>query len=350
MKMNKLFFASLLSVFFLMSCSEDDPIDPILEDDPTLLYDSGFFVLNEGQFGGDGGTVSYVSNDLGTVEQKIYAAANPAKDLGLGSVLQSMFFHGENAYIISNGSNLITVVNRFTFEFVGEINSDLNAPRYGAVADGKAYVTNQASWQTSADDFIAVINLETLEVEKTIMANAPVEYILEENGKVYVQNASFGTGNQVSIIDPMTNTIATTISVGDSLNSIEIEGNTLYALVDSAIKTVDLTTLEVTTQIDFPATMTSFSNLEVEDQKMYYTSGNKVYAVGINATEPASAPVMEATSVGFLYGFAVEDNQIFMADAGDFASDSNVYIYDATGTLVKEIPAGVAPNGFYFND
>lgn len=348
--MNKFFLASFLSVFFLMSCSNDDIIDPISEDDPTLLYDSGFFVSNEGQFGGDGGTVSYVSNDLETVEQKIYAAANPTKDLGLGSVLQSMFFYGENVYIISNGSNLITIVNRYTFEFVGEINSGLEAPRYGAVVDGKAYVTNQASWQTSADDFIAVIDLETLEVVKTIMANAPVEYILEEDGKLYVQNASFGTGNQVSIIDPMTNTIAETIVVGASLNSIEIEGNTLYALVGSAIKTIDLTSLEVASQIDFPASAGSFSNLEVEDDQIYYTSGSKVFSIAINATEPATAPIIEASSISTMYGFEVEDHKIYIADAGDFASDSKVFIYDETGTLLQEIPVGIAPNGFYFND
>lgn len=347
--MNRIIFASLLSVAFLTACSEDDAINSVPEDDPALSYDSGFFVTNEGAFGGNGGTVSFVSNDLGTVEQEIFAVANPTNNLGLGSVVQSMFFYQENAYIISNVSNVITIVNRYSFEYVGEIIGELNAPRYGAVVDGKAYITNQASWQTSDDDFITVINLQTLEVENTIMAHASVEYILEEDGKLYVQNASFGTGNQVSVIDPMSGTISQSILVGDGLNSIEIDDNILYALTSTKIQTINLSTYEVSTLVEFPE-IGSYSNLEIENDNLYYTSGNSVYSMAQNATEPATSPLFSVDEIGVLYGFSVDDNRVYMADGGDFTSGSSIYIYDIAGSLVQKIPVGVAPNGFYFND
>ena len=51
-----------------------------------------------------------------------------------------------------------------------------------------------------------------------------------------------------------------------------------------------------------------------------------------------------------MYGFEVENDRIFIGDGGDFASNSFVEIYDLNGTLLKNIEAGLAPNGFYFND
>ncbi|HET8838132.1 MAG TPA: DUF5074 domain-containing protein [Flavobacteriaceae bacterium] len=344
--MKKIVITSLLSVFFLTACTDDETVDPVAE---TGMYENGIFVVNEGSFGAEEGSVTFVDEDLQNAQNKIYATANPTSEFGLGSVLQSMFFYGENAYLISNGSNLISIVDRNTFEFVGEIIGGLNAPRYGVVADGKAFVTNQASWQTSDDDFIAVIDLETLEVEKTIDTHAPVEYILEENGKIYVQNASFSMGNQVSVIDPESAIITQTVSVGEGLNSIEIQNNTLYALVNSGIKTIALSTMEVSNLIDFSVN-NGFSNMKVRGNKIYYTSGNAVFSLEIDQPENPAVSLIENPNIAVLYGFAVKNDQIYIADAKDFSSNGRIFVYDISGNLVREIPVGVAPNGFYFNN
>jgi hypothetical protein len=50
-----------------------------------------------------------------------------------------------------------------------------------------------------------------------------------------------------------------------------------------------------------------------------------------------------------MYGFAVNNNLIYIADAGDFSSNGFVEIYDTDGNFVFETSVGVAPNGFYFN-
>lgn len=350
MKMNRLFFASLLSVFFLMGCSDDDTFDAISEDNPTLLYDTGFFVVNEGNSAG--GSVTYISDNLETVEQQVYRTANPTEDLGLGMFLQSIFFHGDKAYIVSNSSNLITVVNRYTFELMDKITEGLKLPRYGTVENGKAYVTNMGSFE-GGESYVAVINLETLEVEKTISVEGSAEYIQEENGQLYVQNAAFGTGNTISVIDPTSNTITQTIAVAEGLNSFEIEDQTLYALSTSEIQKVNLATQEKTTLLTFPTDYGNVANLEVEDDNLYYTVENKVFSVPTHATKPSNVPLIEystASAWGMMYGFAIEDDKIYIADGGDFASDSNVFVYTIDGSLIKEIPVGIAPNGFYFND
>ncbi|MFD2432632.1 hypothetical protein ACFSO9_03210 [Mesonia maritima] len=143
------------SVLFLTSCSNDDdftpPEDSKNPEEPGEeqgKYKNGIFVLNEGGIG----TVTYISDDLENVEQTIFQNVNEGEDLG--GYAQSIFFEDDLAYIISNGSNLITVVNRYTFELVGKVDSGLEVPRYGVIYNGKAYVTNQGdTLDGGVDDF-----------------------------------------------------------------------------------------------------------------------------------------------------------------------------------------------------
>ena len=50
-----------------------------------------------------------------------------------------------------------------------------------------------------------------------------------------------------------------------------------------------------------------------------------------------------------MYGFEVEDDRIYIADGGDFSSDSFIEVYSTEGNLLKNIRVGLGPNGFYFN-
>lgn len=346
MKLKKLFLFGLFGAFFLNSCSsDDDSVDPEPEQG---AYSDGLLVLNEGAQAA--GTVTYISEDLETVENEIYQANN---NDDLGMFLQSMFFHEDNAYIISNGSNLITVVDRNTFEVVGKVDSDLVVPYYAAVAGGKAYVTNINSFDTSADDFVAVVDLGTLEVTHTIELNAAASNILEDDGFVYVQNSSFGTGNTITVINSATNAIVKTIQVNDGLTDMDIENAYLYVLGSGSFQTIDLTTGNVVSEVIFADELQGVSKLDVEDGTAYFTLDNAVYSMQVGATEGPVEPIIEYSSNsewGKMYGFEVEDGRIYIGDAGDFASNGFIQVYNTSGELLKQISTGVAPNGFYFND
>lgn len=337
----------VLGAFLFNSCStdDDDSIKPV----EVGTYSDGFFVLNEGVQAA--GTVTYVSDDFETVENAVYQANNEDDDLGL--FLQSMFFYENNAFIISNGSNVITVVDRNTFELVGKVESDLSVPYYAAVIDGKAYVTNLASFDTTDDDYVAVVDLETLEITRSIELAGPAENILADDQYVYVQNSSFGTGNSISVIDPATNAVIETIQVNDGLTDIEIENDVLYVLSSGAFETINLETRETTSKLNFSADLQGVSNLDIEDGTAYFTLRNKVYAMPVSASEAPEDALLEYSSdseYGIMYGFEVENNMIYIGDAGDFQSDGFVQIYTLSGDLLKEMTAGVAPNGFFFNE
>lgn len=356
MKFSKSFFVALFSVSVFVSCTNDDDDKVVNSGD----YNSGVWVVNEGSSGQ--GSVSFISNDLAAFTQDAYTAAN-GSDL-LGKYVQSIFFDGDNAYIIAGGSNKITVVNRNTFKIVAKIESGLVAPRYGVVKDGKAYVTNAntyADWGDPADavgytdDYVAVINLATNSVESKIELKATANRILLDNGKLYITEPY--NNDKVLVVNPTTRTLETPITIGFDADTMESKDGILYVLrspygMASEIVKVKLSDNSLS-KITFPTALQGAKNLDIEQNKIYYTVGTSVYGINLTATEALNTAILSYTSTsayGKMYGFAVRNNRFFIADGGDFTANSKAYVYSLAGTLEKEFTVGVGPNGFYFND
>ena len=343
MKYFNLISLSFLFVILISACSDDD--DTNVPDIPDGDFVNGKLVLNEGGTG----SVTFINEDRTEIKKSIFQEMNPGEDLG--QFAQSMFFHNGLAYIISNGSNFITVVDRFTFEKVGEVTEGLEAPRYGTVVNGKAYVTNSASFTTDTDDFVAVIDLETLSVENTIEIGKTAEEIIGYDGMIYVMNAAFGTGSEISLINPEISNIEF-INVGEGLNSMERKGNSIYALSNSSLTEIDLSTETITNTQTVPDAISGAKNLELTDSRIYYTFENKVYRSDYSDdTLSADEFITYDTNIGFgtMYGFDVIENEIYVSDAGDFASNGFVRIYDIDGNFIEEIEVELGPNAVYRN-
>lgn len=347
MKSNRIYLYLLLfvGIFLWQSCSSDDDSSNDVVEEPieSSTYEDGIFVVNEGQFPNEG-TITFISSDFENVEQKIFQENNNGMELG--NTPQSMFFDGDKAYIITNSSNFVRVVDRYTFEDLGIISGEMTNPRYGVATNGKAYITNGYA------NHLTVLDLENQTVEKTISLEKAGEFIfLASNGMIYVQQASFGVGNKIGVLDPQVDYIVGEIETFGALNSITLDDNFLYALTNEKLQKFNLSDLEEFDQVllDYE---TSPANLILENDELYYTVGKKVYRL---AADEFSAPAtelfeIESNSYGLFYGFEVRDSHIFIADGGDFVSDSYVEIRDLEGNLIKTITVGVGPNGFYFNN
>lgn len=345
MKCNALIVYAIFSVLFLGSCSKQE--SQVYE---TLgNYQYGFFVLNEGN--ASSGSISFIKNDFNKVIPSVFDSENPG-DLGIGGYVQSLFFDGDKAYIISNGSNQITVVNRYTFKLITKITTGFSVPRYGVVVNGKAYVTNLNTFNSNTDDFITVINLATNTVEVPIPVNAIADKITVYNGKLYVINGNYVNGSSVTIINPVTNVIEKTIDLGMTPNSFEENNGSLYVLCsdDTASKLVkiNLGTNEIDTQVAFPSSLKNAQNCNIDADKLYFTIGSKVYSDPLSSTTISESPlfISDATT---LYGFSVRGPIIYVADAVDYASDGKVYLYTTAGKFGYKTTVGLNPNGFYFN-
>jgi len=319
-------------------------------------YVNGIFVLNE--IGSAGvATVSFVPNE-GTIQHDIFAAANPTAG-GLGSTAQSMSFFGNNAYIILNTSNRLRVVNKTTFELVHTLDEELVNPRYMAFANGKGYITCWGEPLSTTDDYVAVLNLETYEIEETIGLAEGVERIQEIDGKLYVAHkGGYGYGNLVSVINPTNNALEATIQVGDVPNSMVVDNGFLYVLCEGnpgwateetfgKMVKINLSTNTVESTLDFPSLHPA--NLKLDNGNLYYSVFEEIYKMPITAIEVPATPLitLPAEQPYGMYGLDIIDDKLYAVDSAMFIADSNIYAYDLNGTFLFDFDAQMGANGFY---
>jgi hypothetical protein len=341
MKLKNVFLGIFASTILLTSCTNDDSIDNNIA---LGAYDNGVLVLNEGNFGTPNAAVSYISNDY-MVVNNIFGIENGDKKLG--DVAQSMSFVGDKAFIVINNSNVVEVVNRYTFKSIATITENLKKPRYSVVLNGKLYVTNSSSKSLTVYDAKTFSYLETISIGKT------TEKIITANGKLYVMNGAFGSGNAVTVVNPKSNNAMSVITVENGVNSIEEKNGAVYVLCGNSAKSKLFkinTTTDTATSIE-STTLTKALNMDIEGDKIYFTKGTGVYAMGLNATAFSETPLFSVADNSFstFYGFNVIDGKIYSADANAFTAAGIVKIYTITGTELKTVSVGLGPNSFYSN-
>lgn len=345
---------SVWIIGFFVSCSNDDGNGAI--NDPLGAYEDGILVSNEGPFGNGTGTVSFISSDLSVTENKIFRNVN---NEDLGNVVHSIGFTEEEAFIVANVSNKINIVNRNTFQKMGSIDEGLENPRYFAAGNGKGYVTNWGDPTDNTDDFVAIIDLRNYTVEGVIPVDYGPEAILAKGNTIYVAHeGGYGHNNKVSVINTVTNEVMGTITVGDAPNSMELDnsgnlwvlasGKPSYTQDETAgvLSKINTTTNTVTTNFRFEATQHP-GILNIEDGDLYFYLGDTVYKQRVSATVLSMDPVLNATGV---YTMAINDGRLYTTDAGDFASDGTLTVYDLSSKeVIKTLTVGIIPGGIYFN-
>lgn len=343
-------FASAL--LFNVACNDDD----FMEETKSDAYENGILIANEGGYSTPTSEVSFVSNNLGTFENKIYGKNNNNEILG--NVLQTIGFSGDNAYLVSNVPNKIDIVNRYTFKKQATVTANLDNPRYIAFSGSQYYVTNNNFfnvmklnvYNTSNNGFVTSINFPRT-AEKVVEANGRI--VVQTDGITYQTAPPYGelpTGYSLTIINPSTNAIATTITLpsnGIIRDLISYNGDA-YVLASSNtasyIYKVNTTAGTFTTTT---LTLGQAQKLRIDANKFYFNdSSNKIYAMDLTSTTTPTTPIV--TTTGNLYGFNVIDGKIYASDAS-FTGDSKVNIYNTNGTLLKTLTTGIATNGFYKN-
>jgi len=351
MKIRNVFFP-LLIIGLSWSCSNDD--EEFQE--PMGDYANGILVSNEGPFSNGTGTVTFISEDLSVVNNGIYKMTN---DEDLGNVVQSIGFTENEAFIVANVSNKINVVNRYTFEKIASITDGLNNPRYFIEANGKGYVTNWGDTADETDDFVAIINLQNYTVEGTISVIFGPEAILAKDNTVYVAHqGAWGQNNKVSVINTTSNELIKTLTVGDVPNSMQLDasgnlwvlasGKPAYTGDETAgvLTKINTGTNEVDNSFQFETTQHP-SSLNLDAGILYYRLGDTVFEQSLSATSLNMETVLEGVS---FYTMVVNNGRLYGTDAGDYASNGTLTVYDLNTELtIKALTVGIIPGGIYFN-
>ena len=351
-KQMKKFILSILAVSLLVfSCSNDDDGDVLL---PLGDYENGILVSGEG----GPSSVSFISNDYATTQNEIYFNVN---NENLGVYLQSIGFNDELAYIITDNTNSITVVNRYTFEKVGEIATGLLTPRYITFLNGKGYVTNWGDGSDSTDDFIAIIDLSTNLIEDTISVGEGPEFILGKSDKLYVSHkGGYNVNNVISVVNTTNNTIDE-VTVNDVPDEMAFDTNGNLVVLSSGANQFWLTppieTLASITRINTNDNSVmvnlEFSNGEHPGLMAYsagttfYVLNNKLYGLEDTSAVLPTTSVLDFT-VDYAYGMTVKDNMFYVTDAS-FTGQSKFLIYDlSTSTEIKSFDVGIGASKSLF--
>lgn len=341
-----------IAVLLLASCSSDDDTAPVL---PLGDYDSGLLITNEGPFGAGTGTVSFISEDYSMNIRNVFQTVNGSE---LGNIVQSMSFNGDNAYIVVNNSHKVHVVNRYTFELVTTIETGLNNPRNFVAVGNNGYVTNWGDTSDNNDDFVVVIDLTTNTITSSIAVDFGPEKLVTSGTNVYVAHqGGYGQNNKITIIDTSNNTVSTTVAVGDVPNSMQIEGSTLWILcggnpnftgneTNGSIVKFDLNTNNVSQSFDF-GTTDHPSSLSLDGSSLLFNLNGGVFSMESSATTIPTASIID----GSFYTMTTNNGKLYATDAGDFASNGTLKVYDlSTNTEMETFEVGIVPGGIYFNE
>ena len=346
------FLIILLSVLVLASC-QNDSIRPNV---PTGLYENGYFVTNEGNFGTGNGSLSFI-DDRGSVSNNIFAQTN---SFSLGDVVQSMEIINEKAYIVVNNSSKIEVANIDSMAHVATING-LISPRYILqVSNERAYISD---WGIGG---IHVLDLNTNSIISNISTGQGPEKMLIKDNKAYICNVGgFGLDNTVSVIDTENDVLITNINVGDKPNSIVEDangniwvlagGNTEYdanwnvvAETPGELTTINSETNNVDGSVVFEVGDHP-KDLIIDDNgtTLYFSNGSwskSVYSFNIYNNMLSENPIINKS----FYSLGYNDNHIYGTDVKDYVQNGWTYKFNTNGQVVDSNEVGIIPGGYCF--
>lgn len=339
----------------LLSCDPDNDgpgAPPAPAGDGTSVY-----IVNEGQFNTPNGAISLFSKTSSTVaNDNVFFSVN---NRILGDVVQSMTVVGDQGYIVVNATGKVEVVTMANFKEVATI-TDLKQPRYLlAVNAEKAYLTE---WiERGQPGRVAVIDLRTNTVTKTIPVGRQPERLILANGKVYVTNAD---ENTVSVINPGSDVVETTIQVQDGPRSLaqDSEGNIWvactgitryastppYAVLSSTNGAlIRFSPSNPTAKTTLPFTSGGPSGLIANGARnqLYYNYRGGVYQVSAGASALPTAPLIRRSFYGL--GVDPKDNTIY-GSISPFTTAGKVIRYQTTGAAIDSFTVNIGPNSFVF--
>jgi hypothetical protein len=340
----------------LVSCRKDN-------DEPAVAnYSKGIYIINEGSFMSNNGSVSYFDPETSTIMNGIFESANGR---ALGDVVQSFtVVNDSNGYIVVNGSGKMEFVDLATFKTIAEPIS-ASYPRYFLqVTEHTGYLSNG-----NFQGHLYAVDLDTHRIVDTIKVGYGPEDMVMLNNSVFVANSGgWGLDSTISVVDIASNTVVSTFTVGkvpvdllvDAEDHIWVycKGYVTYdeyyeviAETDARIMKIDPHTGNVLWQGkagkagDYVVTAPRFA-LSAHGEYIYYLRPDGVYSINVSDPEITGQPLIE----GQFYGIAVnpDSGEIFLFESG-FTGNGIMQIYDQQGMLLFWGYVGIAPNGAVFN-
>ncbi|MCL3781060.1 hypothetical protein EMN47_11790 [Prolixibacteraceae bacterium JC049] len=330
----------LFLTFALFSC-ESDSSKPKVEV-KTL---KGAFVVNEGNFGKNNGTIIWQSLTGEQKDEDLFKTVNKGP---LGDVVQSFTVVDTLGFIVVNNSQKVEIVHMKDFKSVGRI-ENLSYPRYVAKAgDGKVYISN-GNGKADGNDKLIIYDYAKMAKAGEIEVGKGPERFAELNNLLYVVNSgAWSTDKTISVINTTNDVVAQTITVNDNPIDIAVDANmgvwvyckgipdySKYPDVtykNAAIVRINGVTRKVEKVYPIASIKTNGSNLLAMDksgENVYFITDG-LYKMSIGANE---LPITKFNDKAF-YGVRVnkETGNVWAFDN----TASKAVVLSTTGEKVKE--------------
>lgn len=299
-------------------------------------------VVNQGGFNRGEATVSLIQPKTRTVTEDVFLAKNGRP---LGDIAQSVTEFAGKLYIIVNNSHKVEVVASNDYRSLGTIAIPNNAsPRYMSVTNNnRGYITNLFS------NNVTVIDLSTLTVIDQILVGAGTEGIVISNDTAFVAknlNADFSSANEIALIRTGTRTVMTNWTTGAGPTQIAVLGS---HVIVSCTGTFGQNNGEIVVHNRTTGAIVRRIPLNTYAGGFAKGSGNTIYVLadGVKQVNVSTGVTSNLLTKSF-YAIAHDGNELWLADALNFAQAGMVYRYSVSGVVSDSFRVGIIPGHIHF--
>jgi hypothetical protein len=330
----------------------------------VLDYSRGIYIVNEGSFQSNNGSISYFDPIEGLLINGVFEAANGR---AVGDVVQSFAVVGDTTgYIVVNGSAKLEIVELKTFKTIAAP-VPITYPRYFLpVSPEKGYLT-----AGSMQGYVFLIDLNSHSKTDSIQVGYGPENMVLWNGHVYVANSGgWSVDSTISVVNIINDALVDTIRVGkvpvdltlDADNNLWVycKGSAVYSWeppynliseTDAMLQKIEIAWETILWQAkvgsagDYTATPPRIA-VSPSGESIFYLRPDGVYKIN------AVSPVISETPIitGSFYGMDINpaDGNLYVFESS-FTGNGTMKIFDEDGNQVAEGMVGIAPNGAVFH-
>lgn len=352
--------AMLLSIIMIFASCKKEPDE---NDDNSSVVppeSAAIYVLNQGSFSGNNASVTLYNLKDQSVSPDYFKSQNNRE---LGDTGSDLCIYGSKAYIVTNVSSQLEIVDAVTFKSIKQIpffNEQVpQLPSAITAFEGKVYVC-------AYDGTVTVFDTTTLEPIKVIQVGLNPDAILAAYGKIWVSNSgglNFPDYDKtVSVIDPVTLTEIKKIETGlnpytlqaDNYGDIYVISRGNYSDTKMRLQIIDATTQKLKyTFEDFEAMNFAIKGdtAYVYNYDYFGSNGSSIMMINVKTEEVISSNfITDGSAIETVYSIAVDpnSNDVFIGDAKGYTNQGMVYCYSNDGKRKYSFTSGINPVAIRF--